>query len=103
MSRLYVSDSGNWGIINEEPFGFALIECEDWTEDDFRQLDNASDSDKLLTALAIRRLIDDENEQVRTNWDSLTGKLDELLELARELQSIELRSLAIDIREAVGL
>lgn len=101
--RLFVSDLGNWGIINEEPFGFALVECDDWTEDDFRQLDDAPDSEKILIALAIRRLIDDENDQARTRWDSLTDKLDELLELAKELESIEVRSLAVDIREAVGL
>jgi hypothetical protein len=65
-------------------------------------LDAASDSDKVSTANEIRERLDQAGDTVRTVWDSLDGKLEELYELAGELDSIEIHALAVDIREAVG-
>lgn len=100
--RLYVSDLGNWGIVNEEVFGFAVVNCDDWTEDSFQELDEASDNQKLLTALAIRRQFDDQTDIVRTTWDNVPALLDRLMELAKQSDSIELHSVAVDLNDALG-
>lgn len=101
--RLYVSDLGNWGIVNEEVFGFALVNCDDWTEEHFKELDDASDNKKLITALAVRRQIDDDNEIGRARWDDVPDLLDRLMEVAKETDSVELHAIAVDLNEALGL
>lgn len=50
-TRLYVTADGAWGVINEDEF--AIVNCSMWTADDFNELDEACDSDKLKTAQAI--------------------------------------------------
>jgi hypothetical protein len=101
--RLYVSDLGNWGIVNEEVFGFALVNCDDWEEEHFQQVDEASDSQKLIVALAMRRQIDDENQIGRASWDDVPDLLDRLMEIAKESDSVELHEIAVDLNEALGL
>ena len=101
--RLYVSDQGNWGIINEEIFGFAIVNCEDWSEEAFQKLDWATDSEKLITALAIRREIDDELEISRTDWHSAIGLLDHIIGLAQMDNNQKIHELAIQLNEALGL
>jgi hypothetical protein len=100
--RLYVAGDGNWGTVPENLNGFTIVNCDDWSQEDFDLLDAASDSDKVSTANEIRERLDQAGDTVRTVWDSLDGKLEELYELAGELDSIEIHALAVDIREAVG-
>jgi hypothetical protein len=50
-TRLYATADGAWGVINEEEF--AIVNCSMWTSEDFQEMDNACDSEKLTTALAI--------------------------------------------------
>lgn len=50
-SRLYVTGDGAWGVIDEEQF--ALINCAMWTNEDFADLDDAADSEKMAVAKAI--------------------------------------------------
>lgn len=50
-SRLYVTGDGAWGVIDED--SFALVNCAMWTNEDFQELDDAADSDKLAVAKEI--------------------------------------------------
>lgn len=101
--RLFVSDLGNWGIINEETFGFTIVNCDYWEEEDFKFLDDTPDSSKPITALAIQQNILRDREQEGCDWGELTGKIDELFKLADKTGSVEIHALAVDIRDAVGL
>lgn len=101
--RMYVSDQGNWGIINEEIFGFAIVNCEDWSEEDFQELDWATDGEKLITALAIRRERDDDLGISRASWHSAVGLLDQIIEIANKDNNTAIHELAIELNEALGL
>lgn len=101
--RMYVSDQGNWGIINEEIFGFAIVNCEDWSEEDFQELDWATDGEKLITALAIRRERDDDLGISRASWHSAIGLLDQIIEIANKDNNTAIHELAIELNEALGL
>jgi len=101
--RLYVSDGGNWGVINEDPFGFAIVKCDDFTEDHLNQMDWASDNQKLITALAIRRQIDDDNKVATGKWQDVSDLVDTLMKIAREQDSAELQALATKLKEGLGL
>lgn len=101
--RLFVSDLGNWGIINEEVFGFAIVNCDKWEEEDFNYLDSVEDSHKPINAIAVQKNIERDNGTPRSSWLDIPKHLEELEELADKLGVIRLRSLAVEIREAVGL
>jgi hypothetical protein len=100
--RLYAAENGSWGIISDDLDKFTIVNTEDWSTEDFNLLSEASDSDKVRTANEIRERLDQQNETPRTVWESLDGKLEELYDLATELDSIEIHALAVDIREALG-
>lgn len=101
--RLFVSDLGNWGIINEEVFGFAIVNCDNWEEEDFNYLDSIGDSHKPINAIAIQKNIERETGNPRSCWLDLDKHLEELEELSDKLGVIRLRAIAAEIRQAVGL
>jgi hypothetical protein len=100
--RLYASENGSWGIIPDDLDKFTIVNTDDWSSEDFNLLSDASDSDKVRIANEIRERLDQQGEIARTVWESLDGKLEELYDLATELDSIEIHALAVDIREALG-
>jgi hypothetical protein len=100
--RLYASENGSWSIISDDLDKFTIVNVDDWSKEDFDLLSDASDSDKVRTANEIRERLDQQGDTPRTVWESLDGKLEELYDLATELDSIEIHALAVDIREALG-
>ena len=100
--RLYASENGSWSIISDDLDKFTIVNVDDWSKEDFDLLSDASDSDKVRTANQIRERLDQQGDTPRTVWESLDGKLEELYDLATELDSIEIHALAVDIREALG-
>jgi len=100
--KIYVAENGSWGNITGGLNNFTIVNTEDWGKKEFDLLDGATDSDKVRTANEIRERLDAQNDTPRTVWDSLDGKLEELFELATELDSIELHALAVDIQDVLG-
>jgi hypothetical protein len=98
--RIYATENGTWGTISDDLSKFTIVNTDDWTKEDFDLMDEASD--KVRTANKIRERLDQQGDTPRTVWESLDGKLEELYDLATELDSIEIHALAIDIREALG-
>jgi len=102
--RMYVSDEGNWGIVNEDPFGFAVVNCDDFSEEDFMQLDSASDSNKLITALAIRKQRDEDyGDFDKAYWQEVPELLDQVMKLAKDTNNEQLHELAVKLNEGLGL
>ena len=100
--RLYASENGSWSIISDDLDKFTIVNVDDWSKEDFDLLSDASDSQKVKTANEIRERLDQQGDTPRTVWESLDDKLEELYDLATELDSIEIHALAVDIREALG-
>lgn len=49
--RLYASNTGAWGVIDENEF--VIVSCFGWTNEDFNELDEALDSEKKDVAIRI--------------------------------------------------
>lgn len=99
-NRAYFTADGNYGQVGIDDF--AILNTEDFTEDDWLAIEEASDSDRLTTALAIHARIWDEDDRPRTNWDNIDNLIEQLREYTYEQDDIELHAIYTDIAEALG-
>jgi uncharacterized lipoprotein len=68
------------------------------------QLDSASDSNKLITALAIRKQRDEDyGDFDKTYWQQVPELLDQVMKLAKDTNNEQLHELAVKLNEGLGL
>jgi hypothetical protein len=99
-NRSYFTTDGNYGQVGIDDF--AILNTEEFTEDDWLAIEEASDMTRLATALAIHARIWDEDDRPRTNWDNIDNLIEQLRDYTYEQDDIELHALYTDIAEAMG-
>lgn len=109
MARLYVTGDGAWGVIEED--AFAIVACDNFTNNDWMALDDAGDSDKLSVAITTALV---HAETATPFWDDIPYLLDQADDRLTELSFADnladvreaearLRALVADIRLGLGL
>ena len=101
--RHYFTNDGSFGEVTDNDF--AIIKTDDFTADEWEQIDEASDSMKLDYAMAYRDLKDATRPVEAGQWHNVSDNLDYLIfELKRgNLDDDEVLEVLIQIREGLGL
>ncbi len=113
MSRIFVTGDGSWGVIQEDEF--AIMPCDNFTDGDWEDLDNAPDRDKIhvATITMLSKILENGIEDGFAVWQDIPDLLLELSNLVTELSFSEdsiaqvveprLRLVSLRLREGLGL
>lgn len=102
QERFYFTVNGSYGIVDDE---FVIVNTSDFTTDEWRTIEEASDSMKIDYAMAYRELKDANRPAERGEWQHVADNLEYLLfELKRgNVDEAEVLDVLLLIQEGLGL